>query len=191
MATADRTFPTWSFRNPLRRAAVKPASLLEVCGPADGETVADLGAGSGYFLEELRRRIGPHGRVYEVDIDARALDLARRLLVPAGAPVEFVHASAASVPEIPDGSVDFVLANGLLCCLVDKAGAVDEIWRVLRAGGRALVTFRTLAPGWTRRGRALRLTDEGFRALARRQPWVVTAGPRRRFDRIYRLDRPA
>ncbi len=191
MAIADRTFPAWAFRSPLRRATVRPAVLLDFCGPKLGETVADLGAGSGFFLEELRRRIGPTGRVYAVDVDARALALGQRLLTPDGPPVEFVHASAASVPEIPDGSVDFALSNGLLCCLVDKAGAMDEMWRILKPGGRALVTFQTFTRGWTRRGRALRMTDDGFRRLVGHRAWAVSAGSPRRFHRTYRLDRPA
>jgi ubiquinone/menaquinone biosynthesis C-methylase UbiE len=190
MAVGDRTFPLWSFRNPLRRAVVRPARLLEFCGPSPSETAADLGAGAGFFLDELRRRVGPAGRLFAVDVDGRALDLARHLLGGAEPPVLFLHASAASVPQIPTGAVDFVLSNGLLCCLVDKAGALDEMWRILRPGGRALLTFQTLAVGWTRRGRALRLTDEQFRALAGRRPWHITAGPHRTFGRVYRMDRP-
>ena len=187
---ADRTFPTWVFRSPLRRAMVRPAALLDFCGPTPGETVVDLGAGSGYFLDELTRRVGRTGRIYEVDVDARALALGQRLLPAGGPSVDFVHASAASVRELPSGRADFVLAHGLLCCLVDKAGAMGEIWRVLRPGGRALVTFETLTPAWTRRGRALRLTDRRFRALVAEHPWRLTGGPRRRWSKVYRLDRP-
>jgi ubiquinone/menaquinone biosynthesis C-methylase UbiE len=192
VSVGDRTFPTWSFRNPLRRATAKPGRLLDFCGPATGETVADLGAGAGYFLEELRRRVGPSGRVYQVDIDPRALAAAQRLAESpeVAAPVEFVHASAASVPAIASSSVDYVLANGLLCCLVDKEGAVGEIWRILRPGGRALVTFQTLSRGWTARGRALRLTDARFADLIGAQPWIVVAGRRSLFRRAYRLTKP-
>ena len=42
-----------------------------------GETVADIGAGSGYFTERLARLVGPTGRVYATDIQQGMLDLLR------------------------------------------------------------------------------------------------------------------
>ena len=194
MTVADRTFPSWSFHHPLRRLSRSPGTVLDPWGPRPGETVADLGAGGGYFLPELLRRIGSAGRVYAVDVDAEALALARevvaRLSVPVAA-VEFVHASAASVPAVPSGSVDYALSNGLLCCLVAKHEAMEEMWRILRPGGRALVTFRTLNPGWSARGRALRLTGERFLQLLGERPWATAAMQRRWTGRSFALSKPA
>jgi ubiquinone/menaquinone biosynthesis C-methylase UbiE len=189
----DRTFPPWVFHHPVRRLLTRAGPLVEFCGPRTGETVADLGAGGGYFLAELRRRVGPHSTIYEVDIDPAALDRARVAAKDAGggSSTEFLCTSAASVPQIPDGSVDLVIANGLLCCLADKAGALEEAWRILKPGGRALVTFQTLSRGWTARGRALRLTDRQFVDLVRRRRGRVLEGRRRPFGRVYRLEKPA
>jgi SAM-dependent methyltransferase len=168
MTIPDRTFPPSSFHRPVRRLFRRPAEVLDFWGPGPGETAVDYGAGGGYFLPELLRRIGPGGRVYAVDIDAAALAVARsvtdRLPTPRP-PVEFLHRSAASVPAIPATSVDYALSNGLLCCMVAKAESMEELWRVLRPGGRALVTFRTLVLDPGARGRALRRTGEGFDAL--------------------------
>ena len=173
---SDRTLPGWYFHCPLRRLLGKPSRRLDYCGPAMGDVVADLGAGGGYFLAELGGRIGPSGRIYAVDVDQAALDVARGTsrFLPCPVPTEFVHASAGSVPQIPSGNVDFVLANGLLCCTVDKKSAIDEMWRILRPGGRALVTFVTIGPRFTARGRAVRMTDGGFRELLGTHPWWTT-----------------
>ena len=170
---SDRTLPGWYFHCPLRELLGKPSRLLDGCGPARGDVVADLGAGGGYFLAELARRIGPSGRIVAVDVDQAALDVARATsrFLPSSVPTEFVRASAASVPQIPSGSVDFVLINGLLCCMVDKKSAIDEMWRILRPGGRALVTFVTIGPRFTARGRAVRMTDGRLRELLGTHPW--------------------
>ncbi len=188
----DRTFPSWFFDHPLRRWFTSPSGLINLCGPERGDVVADLGAGGGFFFSELSRRIGSTGRIYAVDIDEAALSMARGIAEGLGIAdrVEFVHASAASVPTIPSSTVDYVLSNGTLCCLVEKERAVDEMWRILRPGGRALVTFVTLGPRWTRRGRVLRTSDSTFRRLLSQRPWEVVPGRMRPFSRRYILRKP-
>lgn len=173
---SDRTLPAWYFHNPIRRLLRKPGLLLDSYGPSTGDVVADLGAGGGFFLTELSRRIGPSGRIYAVDVDAAALDVARGVSGSPGLsiPIEFVHGSAASASRIPSGGVDYVLSHGLLCCLVEKERAFEEMWRILKPGGRALVTFVTIGPRFTTRGRAVQMTDERFRELVGRRPWQVS-----------------
>lgn len=188
----DRTFPSWVFQNRIRRVLRDPAAVLEPDGPRAGETLADLGAGGGFFLSESRRRVGPKGRIYVIDVDAAALARARRsaATAPGTAEITYLHRSAASVPEIPDGSVDFAISNGLLCCMVDKEGAMDELWRILRPGGRALVRFVECPlhlPG--RRQRALRVTARHWQELVHRRPWMVEENPHG-VRRQYRLTKP-
>ena len=188
----DRTLPTWYFDNPFRRWLTSPGRLLDVCGPERGNVVADLGAGGGFFLAELSRRVGPTGRIYAVDIDEAALSMARGIADDLGIAgrVEFVHASAASVPAIPSSSVEYVLSNGVLCCLAQKERAVGEMWRILKPGGRALVTFVTIGPRWTRRGKVLRTSDSRFRQLVSQHSWEVIPGRARPFSRRYILRKP-
>ncbi len=188
----DRTVPHWCFSNFLRRRLVRPERLLDFCGPKAEDVVADLGGGGGFFLSELTRRIGPSGRIYEVDIDESALSVAREAARALGVfdHVEFVRASAASIPSIPSAGVDYVLAHGLLCCLRDKEGAVREMGRILKPGGRALVTFVTIGPRWTARGRALRLSDGRFEGLIAGHSWELTRGRRGPFSRRFILKKP-
>lgn len=192
-AVRDRTLPTWYFRNPLRRWLVDPGRLLDTCGPNPGDAVADLGAGGGFFLPELLERVGPMGRVYAVDIDEAAISEARAIgqSLRTTDRIEFVPATAAFVPSIPMSGIDFVLSNGLLCCLLEKERAVEEMWRVLKPGGRALVTFTTIGPRWTRRGRALRTSDSRFHELLSRRPWEVVLRKPRPLHRRYVLRKPS
>ncbi len=189
LGVRDRTLPTWFFHNPLRRWFKKPGRLIDFCPPRPGDVVADLGAGGGFFLAELSRRIGVAGRIYAVDLDDDALSLARQVATTLEVTdrVEFIHCSAASVPSIPSGSVDYILSNGLLCCLVDKERAMEEMWRILKPGGRALVTFVTIGPGLTSRGRALRTSERRFRELLSRRSWEVIPGKAKPFSRRFIL----
>ena len=53
---------------PDREAWQKPDQVMDALHIAEGTTVADLGAGGGWFTTRLARRVGPNGRVYAVDV---------------------------------------------------------------------------------------------------------------------------
>jgi SAM-dependent methyltransferase len=66
--------------------------------------------------------------------------------------------------------VDRVLLSLVICCLADKEGAMDEAWRVLRPGGKALVTYPR-ALGFGDRPGTLRVSRRRWRTLQLRRPW--------------------
>lgn len=162
--------------NPVRRWAAPPSRELDALALGPGMTVADLGAGVGYFVRATLDRLGASGTLHLVDIDEENLALVRRRV--GDDPRVRVHVgSAAAVPEIADGTVDRVLMSLVLCCLVDKEGAMETAWRILRPGGRALVTYPRGRLPRPRRG-SLRVTEERWRSLLRRRPWEVLPAPR-------------
>ena len=55
-----------------------PKRLWKRLGFARGQTVADVGAGSGYFTVRLARRVGPEGKVYAVDVQPEMLTIIRK-----------------------------------------------------------------------------------------------------------------
>ena len=57
-----------------------PGKALDVLGVRTGSTVADVGAGSGYFTVRLSDRVGPTGQVYAVDLQPRMLAILDRRL---------------------------------------------------------------------------------------------------------------
>jgi len=137
-----------------------------------GHTVADLGTGVGFFIQPLLGRVGSEGKLYCVDPDPENIELARRR-AGGDSRVRLLLGSATHLPEIPDGSVDRVVLSLVLCCLVDKEGAMDEAWRILRPGGMLYASYPRLSVSIFRRRPSLRVTAERWASLVRARPWEV------------------
>lgn len=101
-----------------------------------GDTVLDLGSGSGLDALLSARRVGPGGHVYGVDASPDMLDLARTHAHESGADnVEFRLGYLEDIP-LPDTAVDVVISNCVFTLSTDKPRALAEAARVLRPGGR-------------------------------------------------------
>lgn len=145
-AVDDRRLPPLLLDNLLRRLFRPPRRFLSRhLGP--GDRVADLGCGPGHFTAPMARMVGEDGRVVAVDVDPKAIGRLQRKVARHGiGRVVDVHvASAAEVDFVVTGSLDFVLAEGLLCCMSDHAGAIRQIERILRPGGRAWLSVMACA----------------------------------------------
>ncbi|HEY7486184.1 MAG TPA: methyltransferase domain-containing protein [Streptosporangiaceae bacterium] len=105
----------------------------------DGETVLDLGSGSGMDAFYAAQLVGSAGRVVGVDFTAEQLDKAGRLAAATGfGQVAFREGRIESTP-IDDETVDCVISNGVINLSPDKAGVFAEAARVLRPGGRVAI----------------------------------------------------
>ena len=105
-----------------------------------GETVLDLGSGAGFDAFLAAREVGEAGRVIGVDMTPEMLDRARRNAVAAGhRNVEFRQGRIEALP-LDDASVDVVISNCVINLVPDKAAVYREVARVLRPGGRMIVS---------------------------------------------------
>jgi ubiquinone/menaquinone biosynthesis C-methylase UbiE len=101
-----------------------------------GDWVLDIGSGSGTDVLIASTLVGPHGKVYGLDMTDAMLSKARANAEKMGAShVEFVKGNAETIP-LPDASIDIVTSNGVLNLVPEKGRAFSEIFRVLRPGGR-------------------------------------------------------
>jgi arsenite methyltransferase len=101
-----------------------------------GETIADLGSGSGSDAFIAARYVGRSGRVIGIDMTDAQLEKARTLAEVHSYPqVEFREGLIETVP-LRDGEVDCVISNGVINLAPDKATVFAEVARVLRRGGR-------------------------------------------------------
>jgi SAM-dependent methyltransferase len=112
-----------------RRALVEGVSGML----GERSAVVDIGCSSGYLLEDLRRA-RPDATLYGVDVIAAGLERAHRL-VPSAA---LVLADAVDLP-FEDGALDAAVSGNVLEHLSDDLGALRELHRVLRPGGRAAI----------------------------------------------------
>src|SRR3954451_10091477 len=113
-----------------RQRAVDRAQV----GP--GSNALDICCGTGDLALELRRRIGPDGRVVGSDFSEPMLELARRKSGDESLPVEFGWAGALDLPY-GDASFDAVTIGFGARNLADLDKGLSEMARVLRPGGRA------------------------------------------------------
>jgi arsenite methyltransferase len=101
-----------------------------------GDTVLDIGSGSGTDVLFASLKVGPSGKVYGLDITPAMIAKARANIANMGARnVQILEGDATKIP-LPDGSLDVVTSNGVLNLVPDKPAAFREIFRVLKRGGR-------------------------------------------------------
>jgi len=101
-----------------------------------GDTVLDIGSGSGTDVLFASLKVGPSGKVYGLDITPAMIAKARANIAKMGVGnVQILEGDATKIPR-PDASVDVVTSNGVLNLVPDKPAAFREIFRVLKPGGR-------------------------------------------------------
>jgi SAM-dependent methyltransferase len=128
----------WLVR-PEREAEEEPDKALDAIGIAKGSTVADIGAGAGYFTWRLAERVGPSGKVYGNDIQPKMLELLRKNMEQRKiANVEPVL-GAVDDPKLPRDAVDLVLLVDVYHELSEPQAMLRRIRESLRKDGRLVL----------------------------------------------------
>jgi SAM-dependent methyltransferase len=114
-------------------------AALDLAAPAPGETLVDLGCGRGQDVVRAAGRVGAAGLAIGVDLSEEMLEKARRTVPPSLANVRFVRSDLAPL-DLATASADVVVSNCAINHAPDKEAVYREIHRVLRPGGRFVVS---------------------------------------------------
>ena len=128
---------------PDRDAWQMPDQVMDTLGIADGATVADLGAGGGWFTVRLARRVGPNGLVYAQDIQPQMIESISRRVSREGLTNVRTILGTADDPKLP-AAMDAVLIVGTYPEIVDPITLLRRVAASLKPNGRLGIVDFTL-----------------------------------------------
>jgi ubiquinone/menaquinone biosynthesis C-methylase UbiE len=122
---------------PDREAWQKPDQVMDALHIAEGTTVADLGAGGGWFTVRLARRVGPYGRVYAVDVQRLMIQAIERRVQREGLSNVKPILGETTDPGLPaDVRIDAVLIVDAFHEMANPVLLLRNVARTLNAQGR-------------------------------------------------------
>jgi len=127
------------FDDPARSEWQMPERLVAALGLKAGSVVADIGAGTGYFIGHLAKAVAPGGRVLAVDLEPNMVSHMRERAEKEGVPGVETILAAADDPHIPAGSTDCILMVDTYHHIHDGVAYLRRLQGALAKGGRVVV----------------------------------------------------
>lgn len=132
----------------LGHAASLREQTIALAAPAPGESVLEVGCGTGEIALRARARVGASGSVMGIDPSPEMIDVARRKASDAQRNIEYRTGVVEAMPY-PDNSFDIVVSSLMMHHLPEelKHAGLQEIYRVLKPQGRLVIVDMTRPAG--------------------------------------------
>jgi predicted methyltransferase len=131
----------WSkqFDDPARAAWQKPDEVVRLMGIEPGMRVADIGAGTGYFLPLLSPAVGAEGAVLALDIEPKLVEFMKARAEREGLANVTAEAVAPDDPKLAPASVDRILIVDTWHHIDGRGAYAAKLQAALRPGGRLVI----------------------------------------------------
>jgi len=130
------------FDSPGRDERLQINRVMDILGVAQGKSVADIGAGSGWFSVRAARRVGNSGVVYAVDINPEAVHYVEQRAQREQLQNIKTILSTPDDPRLPSGSVDSVLLLKTYHEVAEPVALLSNLRAALRPGARVGIIDR-------------------------------------------------
>ena len=120
---------------------------ITLAGIQPGNTVLEVGCGTGTLTLAAKRQAGPSGRVCGIDLIPAMIEICKKKATEAGQDVLFQEGSIEDLP-FPDNQFDVVMCSFMIFHMSEgvRSKGMQEMFRVLKPGGRLLLIDLTLPP---------------------------------------------
>jgi ubiquinone/menaquinone biosynthesis C-methylase UbiE len=126
-----------------REEEQRPAEIFRAMGLKDGDVVADLGCGTGWFARRMARVVAPRGTVYAEDIQPEMLELLKQHVAAEGVKGVVPVLGTETDPKLPAGGLDWILMVDVYHEFQKPAPMLEALRRSLKPTGKvALVEYR-------------------------------------------------
>jgi len=124
----------------LGREAALRQTTLDLAPVRPGDSILEVGCGTGTLTLAAKRQAGPAGKVYGIDLIPGMIEASRRKAAEAGQEITFQEGSMEHIP-FPDSQFDVVLCSFMIFHMSEETRrkGIAEVQRVLKPGGRLLV----------------------------------------------------
>lgn len=130
---------TAQWNTPTRDVWQKPGEIVQALTLKPGQTVADLGAGTGYLLPHLSGAVGEQGKVWAVDMEPAMVGYLRQAVVKEGWSNVSVQKSTASAIGLGADSLDAVVTLNTWHHIEDRVAYLGTLAPLIRKGGHLVV----------------------------------------------------
>ena len=147
MEKAAPTYDSLMKRMTFGRERALRETTVSLAGVKPGDSVLEVGCGTGTLTLAAKRRAGPSGKVFGIDVIPVMIELSQRKAAQAGEDITFKLASIGEIP-FPENQFDVVMCSFMIFHMSEmmRQKGMREIYRVLKPQGRLLILDAALPP---------------------------------------------